>query len=828
MLPTGSTSTGDNNFGLVVEGTVSGLGVYDGVQATGLQIGAVINPATGALTCGAASTACGTTTLTGGLQVTGTVSALTYAASSTAIHIGAGATVPTLDNSGAITASILPANTTTSTFNAYSGSSTAIQIDAAPAGSTLGNGIVQTLINSGTISATATGDSGDAVNLTAVSDKGGGITSVINTGGISASFSGDAVTAVAASNQKVVALDLSANTTGATLTQQQAANTVVTATTAGSVVTNVVSTAAPTTIPTPGATAVTTTVTNGSTSVATTVAASPFITGDVLLGSGSNTVNILAGSVGGALSLGSGATGSVTIDNGAIYAGAFTYTGGALALNVNNGTFANTSPSASAVANVAAPYNLSSLKVGSTGVIYFGVDPVNDRAAEFLVSGAATIASGAKIGLSFTSNATGAETFTLVKATSLTVGETDTALAGPVPYIFNATITADQAAGTISLTISPKTAAQLGLNPSQSAALPATYQALTLDAPVQQAFLNQYSRGGFLNIYNQILPDYAGGTFQAANAASQAISRATSESNDIENPSGSRGAWVQELFVGVNQGVGLTDGFRGGGFGFVGGVETGGSGFGAFGTTAAFVTTSVSDPHVPGDSQTSLSELEIGGYWQGEFGGFLADGRIGAGYTWDTDRREIVLTNTTGDITLDRKVKSNWNGYTLSGRFGLAYKWNLNSRFLGGGWFVQPQTHLDYFRLNEDAYHDNEAQGGPALAMGFDSRTGQETSGTASIVFGRRLGTGLVWRPSLEVGVRDVFDGNAGDTTARFLSGGPSFTLTPADITGTAGIARFKLKASSEYYELGIEAGGEVLSSRYEEGDMKASIRVLF
>ena len=66
------------------------------------------------------------------------------------------------------------------------------------------------------------------------------------------------------------------------------------------------------------------------------------------------------------------------------------------------------------------------------------------------------------------------------------------------------------------------------------------------------------------------------------------------------------------------------------------------------------------------------------------------------------------------------------------------------------------------------------------------------------------------------------FEGATGAPT------GSAFTLTPADVQGAAGIARFKLKASSEYYELGVEAGGEVLSSRYQEGDVKASIRVLF
>ena len=819
--PTGSDNTGDNGFGVVIEGAVAGEGVYDTVPATGLQIGGVINPLTNTVT--------GTVSIPGGVQITGSVEASAYAANATGIHIGAGATVSELENRGIISASVSPPNATTSTVPAFNGVATALQIDA---GATL-----STLINSGSISAGVTGVSGGTISAIAVADRGGGITSVTNTGVISALLTPDTTgSTITGAPVKLangnttentsgqVALDLSANTTGVTLTQQQAPTQVVTTTTTSGVTTSVVTTTAPVLPLTQSTSAVSGTSTSGSTTTVTTIPASPSISGDIYLGSGSNTVNLLAGTVAGALDLGSGATASLTIDNGAVYAGALSYTGAALALNVNNGELNNSNP---------ATFNTSSLHVGASGILFFGVDPVNNKATEFLTSGSAVFDTGAKIGLTFISNATAAQTFTIVSAHSLTIGETSTALAGPVPFIFDSSITANPAAGTISVTVSPKSAAEMGLNPSQAAALPATYQALTQDAPVQTAFLNQYTRSGFVGLYNQLLPDYAGGTFQAANAASMAISRATAESNDIENPSGSRGAWMQEVFVGVNQGAGQTDGFRGGGVGFVGGVETGGSGLGAFGVTSAFVTTSITDPHLPGDSQTSMSQLEVGGYWQGEFSGLTADARIGAGYAWLGGRRELVQTDSSGDITLDRKVKSSWDGYTLSGRFGLTYKWSFNDHFFGGGWFVQPQAHIDYFLLDQNAYHDNEAEGGPALAMAFQSNTGQETSGTASITFGRKLGTGLVWRPQVELGVRDVFSGDAGDTTARFLGTtgqptGPSFTLTPADITGAAGIARFKVKASSEYYELGVEAGGEVLSSRYQEGDVKATIRVLF
>ena len=487
---------------------------------------------------------------------------------------------------------------------------------------------------------------------------------MVNTGTISATFTPDAVGATVtgtpitlANGSRVtntsgtVALDLSNNTSGVTLVQSQPADTVVTTVTTNGVPVVTVSSLAPAagTLAITTA-AVTSTVTNGDTVTVTTQPISPSITGDIYLGNGSNSVSILAGTVNGALSMGSGPTASVTIDNGAFYSGDLSYTGtsgAGLALNVNNGTFDNSD---------AGTFKTSSLAVGSLGVLYFGVDPVNNRAAEYVVSGAATIASGAKLGLTFTSNAIGPETFTVISAGSLTIGQATTPLLGAVPYMFNASLTPNTAAGTLRPDHLAQDAGSIGIKsvPGSGASrhLPSAHLSTRRSSQLSSA---NTLRPGFLGVYNQILPDYAGGTFQAANAASLAIGRATSESNQIENPSGSRGAWAQELFIGVNQGSGQTDGFRGGGFGFVGGVETGGSGLGAFGVTAAIINTTIADPHVPGDSQTAMTELELGTYWQGEFDGIVADARIGGGYTWMAGRREFLQVDTAGDITLDRK-----------------------------------------------------------------------------------------------------------------------------------------------------------------------------
>jgi hypothetical protein len=382
---------------------------------------------------------------------------------------------------------------------------------------------------------------------------------------------------------------------------------------------------------------------------------------------------------------------------------------------------------------------------------------------------------------------------------------------------------------------------------AEGAALPAIYAALPSNSSIQSAIFGQYQRGAFIKLYNQLLPDYAGGLFQASAEASRTISRLTADPNQIENPTGSRGAWAQQFFIGAYQGRGETVPFNAGGFGYAGGVETGGLGFGAVGATAAFVAINESDPQSPTDSRIGMSELEGGLYWQGELGGLTLDARVAASYNWFSGRRQfsyVVPTTTpvtastttsssstttttttaaatTGTTTAyTTQANGSWNGYSLTGHFGAAYEIGL-----GPVWFLRPQLQVDYFLLNQDSYAERNGAAGFNLAI--DQVNGNEVSASALMVLGAKLGRTVVWRPELQLGVRDAFSGTPGDVSGHFVGGTVPFTLDPATITGPAGVGRIKLKGSSEYYEVGIEAGVEA-RSRYSEGDAKLSIRVLF
>ncbi len=816
-----------NNYALIVRGAIAGEGVYDGVAATALQVGANTGSGGGAVN------------LVGGIRVVGSIAADSFLANATAIHITAGATVPEIRNEDFIESSIsnsVASGTNLAGTDIATSASTAILIDK--------NATVGTISNYGTLQATANGDSYTAA---AVRDLSGSVSNVLNEGVISTVIT-PLTAGLTLPSGSTTALDLSANTSGVTLTQTTNPNPIAvnvsTTTSASGLVTTA---AALSTVTSSVATTTTTTTAGVTTTTTTTTPVTPQIIGDVLLGSGANTVNIFGGTVTGALSLGSGVGGSLTIGqdtpatgaNAAVeqtgfFEGPLTFSGSELAINVANGTLINTS---------ATQVSLSSLNVGSKGVLYVAIDPANTSGNTHTLynvtpatvatgslavgaGGTATLAAGAQLGIVLNSPLTGEQSYTVIQAAHLIDNSGGALNAADIPYVLTGTETSNAAAGTLSIDLKLKTTAQLGLNPGESAAFNAIYAALPNDPAIEGAVLGQYSKSAFLNVYDQLLPEYAGGVFELTLAASDAVTRATSRVNDIQNPSGTRGAWAEEVAFGVNRSrSSQSAGYQGGGFGFVGGLETGGAGLGAFGVTGAFLTGDIKDPHSPGDNLSSFSEGEGGAYWQAQLGGLRADARVAGGYVLDGQRRELLLRDANGNTTLDRGSKSNESGYTATGHFGVGYQ---TGTFRGV--YLRPQVHGDYFYLNQGSYQERDGASPTGTGDGFDlavaNRNGDETSGTASLVTGYTFGQSFLWRPELELGYRDVFTGTAGATTAHF-AGGQAFTLNPDDIKGGGGVARLGLKADTDFYELNFEAGAEE-RTHFTEGDARISVRVLF
>ncbi len=73
----------------------------------------------------------------------------------------------------------------------------------------------------------------------------------------------------------------------------------------------------------------------------------------------------------------------------------------------------------------------------------------------------------------FNSILRGPATYTLIRADHLSAGTIDSSLLGSVPFLYNSSLSTDLAAGTVSASLSLKTASQLGL-PASTARRPTT------------------------------------------------------------------------------------------------------------------------------------------------------------------------------------------------------------------------------------------------------------------------------------------------------------------------------------------------------------------
>lgn len=676
-----------------------------------------------------------TVDLSGGIRNEGTIVALSFDADSTAIRIGDGTTAPSIVNTSAITAGSNSDQATTTT---------AIQIDA---GAT-----VNSFVNSGTILASTGGGTADTFGIR---DLSGTLTSVTNTRSIQATVNANAdndpITGVA------TAIDVSANTTGFTLIQQGVAATPTTSNpdTDGDGVPD-----------------------NNE----------PNLVGGVNLGSGADTLDIRNGFVLGDISFGAGAD-TLLISGGAIVRGALSDADGALDINVSNGTLEGRQTTA---------VNLTSLNVGAQGDLIITVDPVNNSSGAFNVSGTATLADGAGLGVRFTSLLDAPDRFTLIDAGTLNYGAIDlSSIEANSPYLYVVQVGADVPAGQVFADVRRRTAEEADLIPVEAQLFDSFYGAIgAADAEdIRNAFLRQTNRDDFLNLYEQLLPDHSGGPLLSLASGVDAVTRALTGRNAAAAP-GETSAWVQEINFYADKDKTDTYGFRSEGFGVAGGIERG-TGLGNVGISAAFTSSDLEDPESEAEEVLSASLLELGLYWRAQGQYWTTWARAAAGYASFTSERRFVGAG------LNLSNESDWNGFTLTAAGGVSYERNF------GRFTVRPEAYVEYFGLNEDGHL--EEGGGDGFDLEIDDREGHMFSATAAINLGMKMGQNDWLRPEIRLGWRQNISVDPGETIARFRSGGGDFTLTPDTIEGGGPIIGFRLNVGNELGMLSVSADAEMI-----------------
>ena len=719
----GVGGTGSNAYGLNIKGSVQGLGVYDGISATAVQLGGLG----------------GNVVVDGGVRVSGTVNAAAAKAGAIGLRLGSGVSTPKiLVEGGAIKAAASASDAV---------DVRAVQIDAGAGVSYLGN--------SGDITAAITGTKGSA---TAILDSSGSLSLIENVKTIGAGFSpADKTQAVTG---KAVALDLRANTAGVTVRQGPNASTSVT----------------------------------------------PAIVGDVLFGSGAARLELNAGTLDGAVAFGSGAD-ALVIDGGAKMTGALTDAGGGLTINVAKGRLTATNTDV---------INLTSLDLGATGELVLTADPAAAKSTSLNVAGAANLASGSKVGLRFTSKLDAPATFTLIKAGALSAGTIDQSLLGSTPWLYKSELRVDQANNSLLADVRRRTASEAGLNQAEAAAYDAVFANFDRDAGVRDTLLSKTDAAGFTKLYDQFLPDFTGSLFHTLAAASDATNRAIDESDSQLNGDGLR-VWTQEIAFLVKRDVDRTTKYDADGFGLAGGIEAPYTGIGTLGLMTSFVNVNVDDAFASAAESLGGQVFSAGVYWRDTAGGLTANLGLNGGYASLKSTR--VLSDPAAG--LNKEAKSDWNGLTFAAHAGLSYLLEA------GRFYFKPQATADYFMLKEDGRA--ESGGGQAMDLSIDERSSNQLSAFAGVTLGARFGeeSAFVWIPELTAGWRQAAGDGVDVTTARFVAGGPAFSMAAPDLTGGGPVVRLALRGQGQYFDFAVEGGGEVRDD-YEAYDGRVVVRFLF
>ena len=797
---------GAGSYGLVIQGTVTGNGLFDQFETPSLT-----GPISGnAIQIGTGSTAY-TAQIAGGIYNTGVVTAQSYQADATAIHLLAGGQTPLILNDGQILASSIQVTNLAAGFNPVNVYGIVVDPGA----------VLNRVVNNGALLATITGFKGaGATEVGAIIDRSGTLTSVVNTGTISA----EPIQTVSSQPMPIgasVAIDASQSNAPQSLTQS--ANPSLPSSTAYN----------------QSVTYVTGQVVNFNGNVYQALTATfqgqdpitfptawkqlgslnPSILGSIYFGSGGVAVNVTAGTVTAPVfNLGTGVnsitvagapgsgTGGVNV-TGAIEEGSLTSVGhSSLTINVNNGTLSDTNPNT---------ITARSVNVGSGGLLLVAADPANGTNTKFITSGASSFAPGAGLGLTLLSAPqVFQQTFVVLQTApggTLTAGPFASGVLTNAPFLFNATPAyvpiGAQGGGELTLTVTERTPQQLGFDKAEGQALNAILAGTAANPDIQGALLTPTTEAGLKGVYDQLLPSQGQGLFDAIDAASQAVSNLTSTNPDNGTRVAGTSLWLQEVNENVKREGTNSPASYSKLVGLVAGVEHLGPGGGAVGATVSFMNGNEVAQGALSGSGLTAQIIEASLYYRRAVGGLTLSARGGVGAAFFNDQRSFINNATS------LAARSTWDGLLYDGHVSVAYE----HRFLGD-FYARPELAMDYLGLDEGGY--SERGGGPGFDLTVAKRNSNRLTGTAELTLGREWGKEAWLRSELTFGYIDVVSGNLGDTVANFAGGAP-FSLSPDSTTGGWAVAGFSIKAGSASSYFALE--GDV---DYRRGEQIYDIRI--
>ena len=349
------------------------------------------------------------------------------------------------------------------------------------------------------------------------------------------------------------------------------------------------------------------------------------IDGDVRFGSGSDTLNLLTGAMVGDVDFGGGAGNVFNLNGGASFLGRIGNAGG-LTMNIVNGTLAIDGGTT----------NLTSARFYSDSVLSVLLSEDTAASTRLIASGTVTFDAGSVVTPIIPRGLPLSGSSVFLTATGGLIGATNverTVGGAGASYLYNLAVARPVGdPNSLEARYILKTAAELGLNANEAAALAPILDALRQDDDASLAMAQLETQVQFETVYDDLLPTFtSGATELAATAIQQSQSSATNQLaatrlHSVDQTS----LWVQEIGYGLTRtptnDIG-TD-FRGYGFGLAAGIDAPLNNGAIFGLAASFITSQIEEPG-RADGELSASFGQANAYLGTAIGPIDLDSSVG-------------------------------------------------------------------------------------------------------------------------------------------------------------------------------------------------------
>ena len=749
-------------YSFVNQGGIQSNGLYDDIDATALSINNTI--------------------LSQGINNTGQMTATAYVApqeltdsdgnsltpgdgQARVIVLSTNTIADTLDNSGVILASSSEAidlvyNDLTNVLPSRHVLATAIDIDTT---STLNE-----INNTGSISSVLVGRQGTAY---AIRDQSGSLSSVTNTGTIGAVGTTSDPTGNESINFTLVAIDASQNTDGFTFMQSRA-------------------------------------IEDNSSSNFT--PADPNIFGDIRLGIGNDWVGSSAGNIRGDIDFNLGDD-SFYLTGGSFFQGA---------INNQDGLILGVSDNSTMALTEAEIISITSASFDGTSTFSPVLNGNDGTSSTLQASGNVVFETGATIVPTLT-NVVGINqtAFTVASAGGqLTVGDLATLSSSETPFLFNTSY--DVVGNDLVITLQLRDSSELGLDQVQSSAYAPAIQALRNNTELGDAFANITTEREFNSAFNQVLPEFSAAARQFVLAnVDGAIGAVANHLDSVRrSPDKPGGAWLQEFAYFADRSLsGLSEQYRGAGFGISTGLDTSLGPFHAVGVNLGFASTEIED--VLGiDEPLDVITIQGGAYAGWASGSLGIETYLGGGFNDFEQNRRVRINSYSGE------AQGDWSGVHINSSARIGYDIDINDKY-----WIRPTLSLDYLRLSEKSYTETGDKG---IALDVDKRTSESGSATAMFNLGAKFQGKRTWiKPSIRLGYRYELINNPIKTSYRYAnltnSAGEIFNSDTAQLQSllfpdSGFIIGLSVAAGSIYSSIGFD-----LDSEIREGFIRHTGRVV-